>query len=90
MASLLNKFLTNNINKKILKLDSRAFLNSSNIDSACPLKVSSRNFIITSHVRSNQKPNINIGTIGHIDHGFIFYLNFFLIQTSSSYYLIIF
>jgi hypothetical protein len=70
MASLLNKFLTNNINAKLLNLDSKGFINKYlNFKDVYRVKVFSRNFTITSLTKSSQKPNINIGTIGHIDHG---------------------
>jgi hypothetical protein len=73
MATLFNTLLTNCINKRIFKLGSKSLINNVNINDIYKVQVYTRNFIISS--RYSQKPNINIGTIGHIDHGLIYFLN---------------
>lgn len=71
MAFSFNRFFTN---ANLFKFKKNTFINNYNKE-VHVINVLIRNFISKSHIRLNQKPNINIGTIGHIDHGKLLYIN---------------
>jgi elongation factor Tu len=61
MASLFNKLFVRRIQSSFLNIENDAIRNK-----FC------RNFYVLARLASSQKENINIGTIGHIDHGNLF------------------